>query len=380
MIAHGLKIALATLALLVSPASTLAADDAQQPPAPPAAPAPSARASKAGPKEYPTFGQIEKLDPALDALIPPGTMIEKLAGGFEWAEGPVWRRKTKTLLFSDVPQNVVFEWKEGAGTRDFLLRSGFAEADSRTGEPGANGLTLDSQGRLVLCQHGDRQVSRLNDSARLTVHHANGQAARTNLPGSMTTLAAYYNSRQFNSPNDLVFRSNGDLYFTDPSYGLVKGDTDPEKELFFNGVYLLRSAGDPVLLTKELAFPNGLAFSPDEKTLYISVSDPAKPVIMAYAVATEGTLAEGKVFFDASGLTAGRKGLPDGLKVDLQGNLFAAGPGGILVLSPTGKHLGTIHTGEATSNCAWGDNGSTLYITADMFLCRIKTATKGRLP
>ncbi len=315
---------------------------------------------KAGPKVYPTMGEIERLDPAINALIPAGAVIEKLAGGFEWAEGPVWNPKSKTLLFSDVPRNVVFEWKDGGGTRDYIYPSGYTGRTPREGEPGSNGLAFDRERRLVLCQHGDRRVARLEPS------------------GQFTTLAEFYQHRRFNSPNDLVYHSNGDLYFTDPPYGLEKGNADPKKELLFSGVFLLRKNGEVVLLTRELTFPNGIAFSPDEKTLYVCVSDPANPVIMAYPVNTDGTISAGRVLFDTKPLMPGRKGLPDGLKVDRKGNLFATGPGGVLVLTPEGKHLGTINTGEATANCAWGDDGSTLYITADLYLCRVKTSTRGK--
>lgn len=328
----------------------------------PAKPAKKGDAGKAPAKVYPTMGSLERLDPALDALIPAGAQIEKLAGGFEWAEGPVWVRRSKTLLFSDVPRNVIFEWQPGVGTRDYLYHSGYTGGKNRAGEPGSNGLTLDDQGRLVMCMHGDRLIGRMEPDGKFTV------------------LADYYLNRRLNSPNDLVFKSNGDLYFTDPPYGLEKGQDDPEKELLFNGVYLRRRSGEVVLLTRELIFPNGVALSPDEKTLYVAVSDPAKPVIMAYPIKSDGTLELGVIFFDAAPLVAGRKGLPDGLKIDTQGNLFATGPGGVLVLNSHGKHLGTINTGEATANCAWGDDGSTLYITADSFLCRIKTSTKGRIP
>jgi gluconolactonase len=320
------------------------------------------QSAKPSPKNYPTLGQIERLKPAVNSLIPPDARIEKLAGGFQWAEGPVWRRKTGTLLFSDVPRNVVFEWKEGTGTRDYLYRSGYTGSPKRGGEPGSNGLTLDSQGRLVLCMHGDRQVARMDAD------------------GKMTVLAQYWNSRRLNSPNDLAFHPNGDLYFTDPPYGLEKLDRDPLKELLFNGVYLRRTSGELVLLIRDLTFPNGIAFSPDERTLYVAVSDPANPVIMAYPVKTDGTLDKGGVLFNASALTADRKGLPDGLKVDIKGNVFATGPGGILIISPSGDHLGTLLTGEPTANCAWGDDGSTLYITAGQYLCRVHTLTKGHVP
>jgi len=311
---------------------------------------------------YPTFGTIERLDPALDQLIAPGTKIEKLADGFDWSEGPVWMRDGGYLLFSDVPTNTVYKWKEGEGVKPFLNPSGYTGTIPRGGEPGSNGLTADSQGRLVLCQHGDRRVSRLDKDRQFKV------------------LAEYYQMRRFNSPNDLTFKSNGDLYFTDPPYGLEGLNKDPKKELAFNGVYRVKPNGEITLLTQDLSFPNGIAFSPDEKRLYVAVSDTNRPVIMAYDVKADGTIANERVFFDTKPLLPGRKGVPDGMKVDNLGNLFATGPGGVLVISPEGKHLGTINTGEATANCAWGEDGTVLYITADMYLCRVKTKTKGRVP
>jgi len=312
--------------------------------------------------EFPTFGVVERNDSALDRLIAPDARIEKLAEGFEWAEGPVWVKGEKALLFSDVPRNVVFKWKEGVGTREYLMPSGYTGKARRAGEPGSNGLTVDERGHLVLCQHGDRRVARLEKD------------------GSFQTLAEFYQWRRFNSPNDLCYRHNGDLYFTDPPYGLEGNNKDPRKELMHNGVYRLSREGKVTLLTDELTFPNGIAFSPDEKVLYIAVSDTNNPVVMAYNVDADGSISQGRVFFDAKPLSDGKKGVPDGLKVDVLGNLFATGPGGVLVIDPTGKHLGTINTGQATANCAWGDNGSTLYMTADMILCRIKTTTKGSMP
>lgn len=308
-----------------------------------------------------TFGTIERLDPGLDRLIAPGANIEKLAQGFDWSEGPVWLKRERCLVFSDVPKNVVYRWKAGHGISVFLQPSGYTGPMQRGGEPGSNGLTVDSQGRLVLCQHGDRCVGRLDKDGRIT------------------PLADRYQGRRFNSPNDLVFHSNGDLYFTDPPYGLEKGNDDPKKELPFNGVYRFKPSGELTLLIQDLTFPNGIAFSPDERTLYVAVSDPKRAVVMAYAVQSDGTATGGRVLFDATSMVgATRKGLPDGLKVDRNGNIFTTGPGGVLILSPEGKHLGTINTGEATANCAWGDDGSVLYITADMFLCRVKTLTRGK--
>jgi gluconolactonase len=307
-------------------------------------------------------GRILSLDPRFDNLIGSEAKIEKLAEGFEWSEGPVWIRSGDYLLFSDVPRNTVYRWKEGEGLAEFLKPSGYTGPKLRGGEPGSNGLTVDPEGRLVLCQHGDRQVARLTEDKKFV------------------PIAKHYQWRRFNSPNDAVYKANGDLYFTDPPYGLEKLNDDPAKEILFSGVYRVR--GDQVhLLTDELTFPNGLAFSPDERILYVAVSDPKRPVIMAYDVNAEGSLSAGRVFFDATSLQTGnRKGLPDGLKVDRSGNLFATGPGGVLLIAPDGSHLGTLETGEATANCAWGDDGSVLYITADMFLCRVKTRTRGRIP
>lgn len=314
--------------------------------------------SKKEPHVYPTLGTVERLDPALDQLLAPDARVEKLASGFTWAEGPVWIRNGNFLLFSDVPNNVVFKWQEGMKTREFLSPSGYTGETPRGGEPGSNGLTVDKNGRLVLCQHGDRQIGRLEN-------------------GKVIALARYYNFRRFNSPNDLVYKSNGDLYFTDPPYGLVKGNEDPAKELNFNGVFRLTAKGDVELLTSDLTFPNGIAFSPDEKKLYVAVSDPKRAIWMSYDVKADGKLGAGRVFKDVTDQVDKKPGLPDGMKVDKAGNLWATGPGGVLIFTPQGKHLGTLATGEPTANCAWGEDGSTLYITANTNLCRIRTLTKG---
>ena len=311
----------------------------------PTAQAPQASKHRLGLKDYPTFGSIQRLDPRLDALIPPDAQLEKLADGFDWSEGPIWIKGGRYLLFSDVPRNIIYSWSEGMPVTPFMTNSGYNGKVARAGEPGSNGLTTDAQGRLVLCEHGNRRVARLETN------------------GKKTTVAEYYKFYRFNSPNDLAFHSRGDLYFTDPPYGLVDRQKDAE----------LNFCGDA------LTFPNGIAFSPDEKTLLVAISDPNRPVIVAFDVKADGTLGEERVFFDASSLArSGLKGLPDGLKVDRMGNVFATGPGGVLILSPDGTHLGTILTGEATANCNWGNDGSVLYITADMYLCRVRTTTKGK--
>ena len=306
-----------------------------------------------------TLGKIERFDARLDELLGPDAKLEKLAEGFDWSEGPIWMKKGEFLVFSDVPQNVVYRWKEGQGITEFLKPSGYTGTTPRGGEPGSNGLTVDSQGRLVLCEHGDRRVARLE------------------MGGTKTTLVDRYQGKRFNSPNDLVYHSNGDLYFTDPPYGLEGKNDDPKKEIPFNGVYRLKPNGQLTLLTEKLTFPNGLAFSPDEKTLYVAVSDPKKAIWMAYDVKEDGTIANGRVFFDSTKWVPAKKGLPDGMKVDAKGNLWATGPGGVLIFSPDGKHLGTLATGEATANCNWGNDGTVLYVTADMYLCRIQTRTRG---
>ncbi len=305
------------------------------------------------------IGKLEINDPKFEQLILPSAKIEKLAEGFAWSEGPIWIKDEGCLLFSDVISNTVFKWKASEGVTEFLKPSGYTGTMPRGGEPGSNGLTVDSQGRLTLCEHGDRRV------------------ARREKGGHKITLADKYQGKRFNSPNDLVYKSNGDLYFTDPPYGLEGREKDPKKELAFQGVYRLKPTGELTLLTDELTFPNGLAFSPDEKILYVAVSDPNKAIWMAYDVKDDGTIANGRVFFDSTAWVKTKKGLPDGLKVDKNGNLFAAGPGGILLFTPEGKHLGTIATDEPTANCNWGGDGSVLYIAANHFLCRIQTQTKG---
>lgn len=302
---------------------------------------------------------IQKLDPALDALIAPGTKVEKLAEGFNWSEGPTWYKGT--VVFSDVPENIVYQWKPGTTKAEIFLKpSGMTVPTPGFKEQGSNGLTTDAKGELVLCQHGDRRISRW-------------------VNGKFEPIVKDFEGKRFNSPNDLAFRKNGEIYFTDPPYGLEGLNKSPIKDLAWNGVYRVDTTGKPTLLIKDLTFPNGIAFSPDEKVLYVAISDPAGAKIMAYDVQADGSVANGRVFFDAMPLkTPESKGLPDGMKVDAKGNVFATGPGGVLIIDPKGKHLGTIVTNQATGNCCWGGaDGSELYITADMFLCRVKTTTTG---
>lgn len=310
-----------------------------------------------------TLGTIERADPAFDKLVPKGASIEMLVENkFAWAEGPVWLKNEKALLFSDIPPNKVWRWSETEGLKEFLHPSGYTGKEPFTGkEPGCNGLAINKEGQLILCQHGDRKVAAMD----------------LKKPGEFKTLADKYMGKRLNSPNDLVFKSNGDLYFTDPPYGLPKLMDDPNKELDFQGIYRLSPKGEVTLLAK-MSRPNGIAFSPDEKTLYVANSDPEKPIWMAFPVKDDGTLGDGKVFFDSSDWFKKKlPGLPDGMKVDKDGNVWATGPGGVFVINKDGKYLGMLATGVPTANCGWGDDGSTLYITADKNLVRVKTSTKG---
>jgi gluconolactonase len=318
-------------------------------------------------KNFPTLGAIHRLDPRLDKLIARDAKIEVVASGFDWAEGPVWipadnqpvaQGKGGFLLFSDIPRNAIMKWKEGEGASVYLKPAGYTGLPNGSNEPGTNGLTLDPQGRLVCCEHGDRRIARLEPG------------------GGKRTLVDNYQGKRLNSPNDLVYRSNGDLYFSDPPYGLPGGWDSKQRELDFCGVYKLTPKGQLTLLTRELTRPNGLAFSPDEKTLYVAQSEPEKAIWMAYPVTEDGTLLSGRVFGDVTPQVKQLPGLPDGMKVDQEGNLWATGPGGVSIMAPDGTQLGRIETGERTANLAWGDDGSVAYLTADMYLCRVKTRTK----
>lgn len=315
------------------------------------------------PDLLPTVGSIERLDPRFDALVPKDAVIEVLASGFVWAEGPVWLAQEKALLFSDIPRNRVMRWHAGEGLSVFLEPAGFTGPTAYGKERGSNGLTLDRQGNLISCEHGDRRVSRLTPR------------------GGKRTIADAYKGRRFNSPNDCVVHSSGAIYFTDPPYGLPEGWGDDRRELDFCGIYRVTPDGTVTLLCDTMTRPNGIGFSPDEKKLYVAQSDPDAPLWQVFNVEADGTLDEGRTFFSAAGLQRQRrKGLPDGLKVDVQGNVFATGPGGVLVLAPDGTHLGTILTGQATANCAFGEDGRTLFVTADSLLCRVRLATTGPLP
>jgi gluconolactonase len=303
---------------------------------------------------------IVRLDPQFDKLVPLNVKVERVVSGRKWVEGPVWNRKEGYLLFSDIPTNSVIKWQEGKGTSVFLKPSGYTgEAPFEGLEPGSNGLTFDPEGRLVLAEHGDRRIGRLEKTGR------------------KTTLVDRYEGKRINSPNDLVFKSNGDLYFTDPPFGLPKSFDDPRKETPFQGVYKYSKNGKLTLLTKDIKAPNGIAFSPDEKKLYVSNADTNNAVWMVFDVKADGTIENSKVLFNATAWTKSKPGVPDGMKIDREGNIFGAGPGGIHVISPDGKHLGSIETGVPTGNAAWGEDGSTLFITSNTNVFRLKLTTKG---
>ncbi|MFK7739250.1 MAG: SMP-30/gluconolactonase/LRE family protein [Planctomycetota bacterium] len=320
---------------------------------------------------YPKIGRVERLEPALDELVAPDAQFDVLATGFNFCEGPVWVEQGESgyLLLSDIPRNHVCKWQAGVGKSIYLEQSGYLGATPRPNhivpdEPGSNGLLLDAQRNLVLCQHGERQVARM-------------LAPLDEPTASYESLALTFDGSRFNSPNDAAFHRNGDLYFTDPPYGLTRKESDPSKQIAFQGVYRASPDGHVTLLTKEMTRPNGIAFSPDFRTLYVANSDPANAIWMAFPVRDDGMLDDGRVLFDATSRVASEKGLPDGIKVDRNGILFATGPGGVFVFTPEGRHLGTLRTGQITSNCAFGEDGSTLFVTAHTQLLRMRLATVG---
>ena len=295
---------------------------------------------------------IERLDPALDAIIAPNTPIETLCTGFDWSEGPVWDEKNQRLLFSDVPKNTIYQWKPGETEASvFMKPSGFTGIVTAGREPGSNGLAINADGKLILCEHGDRRI------AILTPY------------GGKRTLTDNFEGKRFNSPNDLAISKSGDIFFTDPPYGLSGPDEKLAREIEFHGVYRVTPTGETTLLTKELDRPNGLALSPDEKILYVAQSHGPHPVIMAYPIKTDGTLEKGSIFYNAKGLSG--KGMPDGMKVRSDGTVFCTGPGGLLILNPEGKLLGRILCGRPTANVAFGTDESVIYLTSDDRILRV---------
>lgn len=300
-------------------------------------------------------GNIVRLDKRLDSLIPPAAKIEKLAGGFQFTEGPLWF-PAGYLWFSDVIGNIVRQWSPDGKVIE-ILPNGGGETNAPPGSfVGPNGMIAGKDGAVMLCQHTNRRIVRISKDRQVA------------------SVVDRYEGKRLNSPNDLVYKSDGALYFTDPPYGLLHQDNDPLKELLFNGVFRLFQ-GKLQLVVDDLTRPNGLAFSPDEKYLYVANSEERK-IWMRYEVLPDGRVEKGKVFFDVTSST--EKGLPDGMKLDTQGNLYCAGPGGVWVLSPEGDHLGTIKLPEIPANCNWGDDGRTLYITAETGLYRLRLAVEGR--
>jgi gluconolactonase len=306
----------------------------------------------------PVETRIVRKDPALDAIVAPDAKIEKLAGGFQFTEGPVWVRDGGYLLFSDPNNNLIYRWSEDEGVSIYRTHSGYSGMDiGEYGQPGSNGLTLDAQGRVTINEHGNRRVTRLEKNGQLTV------------------LADRYDGKRLNSPNDLVYRSDGALYFTDPPFGLPKFFDDPRKELSFSGVYCLINA-ELKLVSTDLTGPNGLAFSPDEKYLYVDDWDDKNKVILRYDVQPNGSLTNKTVFLDATNEPG--EDAWDGLKVDRQGNVYASGPGGLWIISPEGKHLGTIIGPEHPHNLAWGgEDHKTLYLAAQTGIYRLSVKVPG---
>lgn len=300
---------------------------------------------------------ITRLRPEFDSLVDRNARVEKVAGGFTFTEGPLWR-PSGVLWFSDVVGNVVRQWSPDGKVIE-LLRPGGYDGNSLPagGFVGPNGMTAGPDGSVLLCQHGNRRIVRIASDR------------------SVKTLIDNYEGKKLNAPNDLIYRSDETLYFTDPPYGLPLQDDDPAKELSFNGVFKL-SQGRLELIIRDLTRPNGIALSPDEKTLYVSNSDDTRKIWMRYDVSAGGAVSNGRVFFDATGDDAA--GVPDGLKIDVHGNVWATGPSAVYVFSPDGKHLGTIKPPEQPANCAWGDDGRSLYITAETGLYRIKTQVMGQ--
>jgi len=310
------------------------------------------------PKETKTIGTIERLDPALDALVDSDATIEILAEGYEWSEGPVWIEKENMLLFSDVPKNTIHKWTENKGAEVYLTPSGFTGTTTTSNEPGSNGLVVYNDS-LILCQHGDRRMARMN-------------AALSNPKPEFTSIAATYNDKRFSSPNDAAYNAKGELFFTDPPYGLAKNDNDPEKEQPHNGVYKVNTSGIVSLLVDSITRPNGIIVMPDQKKIIVANSDPEKAIWYEFEIADTDSLANARIFYDATASLATERGLPDGLKVDSNGNIFATGPGGIWIFDATGKVLGKIKLTELAANCALSPDEKTLYITADMYLVRVK--------
>jgi gluconolactonase len=318
---------------------------------------PNSETSKMQQENTDAIGQVIVVDERFNTIVKPGAYIEKIAEGYQWTEGPLWIENGNYLLFSEIPTNTIYKWTEAKGAEVYISPSGYTGLEERGGEPGSNGLILDPQGRLVMCQHGDRQMARMN-------------APLDSPESSFVTIVSKWEGKRFNSPNDAIYDSKGNLYFTDPPYGLVGNVNDPAKEIDFQGVYRYGNDGVLTLLTDSMTRPNGLALSPDERTLYVANSDPDKAIWNAFDISENGEISNERVFFDVTGKPG--KGLPDGMKIMPDGTIFATAAGGVWVFTPEGEVLGRIDSGEATSNCAFNSDYSILYMTCDDYVMRIK--------
>jgi gluconolactonase len=309
--------------------------------------------------EYKTTGTIERIDPALDAIIDADAVAEIIAEGFKWSEGTLWIEKENMLLFSDVPNNTIYKWTEAKGKEVYLTPSGYTDTIKRGGETGSNGLLLDANGNLVLCQHGNRQMARMD--------------APIDQPApKFISLASMYNGKRLSSPNDAVYNKAGEFFFTDPPYGLEsQSDTDPKKELPFNGVYKVKTNGEVILLVDSIARPNGIAFFPGEQQIIIASSDGRNPNWFLYEVKGD-SLTNGRLFYNDIASAKGQPGSPDGLKIDSKGNVFATGPGGLWIFNSKGKVLGKLKLKNPTSNCALSPDEKTLYISNHMQILRFR--------
>ena len=315
-------------------------------------------------KTDPVIGKVELYDSSATAIIDTNAMIQVIGRHYKWAEGPVWVPARQMLLFSAVRENTIYQWNGRDTPVRYLTPSGYTDTAFRDGENGSNGLTLDREGRLLLCQSGNRQVVRLN-------------APIDSPKPSFTVLAPNYQGKKLNSPNDLVADSKDNIYFTDPIYGLPKHEHDPTRELQFEGVYRISADGKLTLLIDSISRPNGIALSNDERTLYVGSSDDTHTRWYAYQLDSSGRIRSGGILLDGTSLKAKAvvKQGADGFKIDKQGNIFAAGPDGINIISPAGKLLGLIRVfGRPTSNCAFNTTRDTLYITASDLLLRVPVA------
>lgn len=313
-------------------------------------------ATAAAPAAEPAFARLRRLNVAFDRIVAPDAAIETIATGIRWAEGPLWVPDGGYLLFSDPPANIVRRWRRGVGVATFLSPSGLANPDpALLREPGANGLALDHDGRLLIANSGARTIDRVD--------------LRTK---RRDTLIARYRGKRFNSPNDIHVARDGTLYFTDPPYGLTGDDRSPVRELDVNGVYRWRAGGEVVLVDGTLTRPNGVALSPDERRLYVSVSDPADPRVIVYDLDARGLPTASRVLISARERhAAGAPGLPDGMKVARDGTLICSMPGGIMFLTPEGEPLGMIETRTAAANVAFGEAGRALFVTASDRVLRV---------